>query len=140
NTVRACHRSEHAFPDGVEPVRADVREPDSLVAACDGAHTVVSCLGNRRYFGRGGMHSVDVIGTRNLVRAAESAGVKHLILLSAFGLDRRSIFLSMFSGLLNRYFHHKQLVEDAVRASTIPFTVVRPHELRNRETRGMPVL
>lgn len=138
--VRATHRRSHGFPREVEALRADVRDSAAMQRACAGARAVVSCLGNRRYFGKGGMHDTDVLGTRALAHAAASAGVEHFVLLSAFGLDRRSLLLSAFSAALNRYFHHKQLVEDAVRDSGVPFTFVRAHELRNRAPRGQPVL
>lgn len=53
---------------------------------------------------------------RNLAAAGRAAGVRHHIALSIVGVDRL---------LAGEYFRAKQLQEDIVRASGIPFTILR---------------
>ena len=53
---------------------------------------------------------------RNLMAAAQAAGVRRHIVLSIVGVDRLGV---------NDYFRAKKIQEDLVRASGIPFTIVR---------------
>jgi len=53
---------------------------------------------------------------RNLIAAGRIAGVRHHLILSIVGLDRL---------MAGDYFRAKQAQEDLVRASGIPFTIVR---------------
>jgi len=69
---------------------------------------------------------VDAVGTRNVADEAARAGAGQLVLLSAFGLDRRSVFLSAFSLALNRYFQWKAEAERAARESGVPYTIGDP--------------
>lgn len=62
------------------------------------------------------------------------------MLLSAFGVDRRSAFLALFSRFLGDYIVHKAAAEQVVRASGLPWTIVRPVELRNRPPRHGPLI
>lgn len=130
-SVRILYRSKPLGILGIEEYQGDVRDMNSLSNAFIGVHTIISCLGNRSYFGKNGMYEVDVLGTSNIVALAKKNQVKHFILMSAFGIDRSSIFLKLFSLLLNNYFFYKEQAEKLVKNSGVPFTIVRPHELRN---------
>ncbi len=136
-TVRVLSRSEErAAQLGPVQVHAgDLRDPGSLSGMAAGVSAVVGCAGSRTYFGSNGGPELDAKGTKNLVEAIGREGRPHLVFLSAFGLDRRSIFLSIFSAMLNRYFRWKAVAEAAVRDSGLPYTIVRPVELRDRPPR-----
>jgi uncharacterized protein YbjT (DUF2867 family) len=54
--------------------------------------------------------------TRNLLAAGQAAGVQHHVALSIVGVDRL---------LSNDYFRAKKVQEDLIKASWIPFTIVR---------------
>lgn len=137
--VRILYRSNPVDIPGVEQYKGDVRDSDSIKKAVEGVHTIISCLGTRKYFGKDGILEVDVHGTEKLVSEAKSSGVKHFVLLSGFGLDRKSIFLSIFSIILNRYYFHKALAENAVLESGVPFTIVRPGQFSNSPI-GTPLI
>jgi uncharacterized protein YbjT (DUF2867 family) len=68
--------------DQVQLVAGDVRDPDSLGPAVEGADTVVAAV--QGFGGReaGGIAAVDRDGNRHLVRAAAEAGVRRFVLLS----------------------------------------------------------
>jgi uncharacterized protein YbjT (DUF2867 family) len=124
----------------VEIRAADVRDASSLRGSGRGVDGAICTLGTRSYFGSNGGAAVDAIGTRNLVEVLAAEGVPHIVHMSAFGLDRRSIALRIFSSVLAGYFRHKAAAEHAVRSSGIAWTIVRPVELRDRPPRSPPLL
>jgi uncharacterized protein YbjT (DUF2867 family) len=74
---------------GVEVVRGDLTEPDSLTAACRGIETVVATatvIGRRLGGARQpSIHAVDQDGMAYLITAAESAGVVRFVYVSIPG-------------------------------------------------------
>ncbi len=73
---------------GAEYFFGDLREPDTLRRACDGARWVISCAGLRTE-GRGSHHdNVTRDGHQALWRAASAAGVERAVLVSCLGADR----------------------------------------------------
>ncbi len=128
------------FGESVSIRKGDVRDRASLEAAFAGIDVVINTTGTRTFWGDNGGHAVDIVGSENIANAAVHNRVGHLILLSAFGLDRSSIFLTLFSRALNGYFECKAKAEQAHIQSTIPYTIVRPVELLNRPPRGHALL
>jgi NADH dehydrogenase len=74
---------------GVELVQGDVSDPASLRRTCTGVDAIVHLVsiitGKPQDFER-----VMAQGTRNLVAAAQEAGVRRFVLASALGLDERT--------------------------------------------------
>ena len=87
--VRDPQRATRLAAWGVELAQGDVTDPASLRAAFAGVDTVVHLVaiikGSRADFER-----IMAQGTRNLVAAAQEAGVRRFVLASALGLDERS--------------------------------------------------
>ena len=87
--VRDRSRGSRLAACGVELAEGDVTDHDSLRAAIAGVDVVIHLVsiikGSRADFER-----VMAQGTRNLVAAAEEAGVRRLLLTSALGLNERS--------------------------------------------------
>ena len=81
-----------------------------------GVTTVVSAISA---FGRGSgsTRTVDGEGNRNLIRAAEAAGVEHFVLVSVQGAAPDHPI---------ELFRYKHLAEQALRASKLSWTIVRP--------------
>lgn len=72
---------------GAEPFRGDLKDPESLAAACRSVTTVITTANS---VGRGGddtVETVDLEGNRQLVEAAAQSGVEHFIFVSAQGED-----------------------------------------------------
>ncbi len=103
---------------GVELVEGDVTDPAALRAAAAGADAVVHLVaiikGSRADFER-----VMAQGTRNLVAAAEDAGVRRFVLASALGLNERSKDAVP-------YFAAKWEMERAVTESGLEHVILRP--------------
>ncbi len=107
---RSAKRARACLADDIEIHEGDVRDPDSLVGVARDVEFVISAFGTRTYFGRNGGAAVDATGTQNLVAAVAGESIGQFVLLSAFGLDRSSIFLSAFSLMFNRYYVWKVFV------------------------------
>ena len=116
--VREPARATRLGAWGVELVRGDVADAESLAAACDGVdaivHLVAIITGKRADFER-----VMAQGTHDLVAAAKSAGVRRVVLASALGLDERSRDAVP-------YFAAKWEMEAAVRESGLEHVIFRP--------------
>jgi nucleoside-diphosphate-sugar epimerase len=91
-TVRALVRkaSSRALLEGIpfEPVEGDLRDPDSLQAACAGADAVyhIAALYREGGTSRREFWEVNVEGTRRLLEAAATAGVGRFIHCSTVGV------------------------------------------------------
>src|ERR671910_197469 len=71
---------------GTETIVGDVKDRVSLDAACRGADTVISTVTTTRSRAAGdSLESTDHAGQLGLVDAAQSAGVRHFVLVSFSG-------------------------------------------------------
>lgn len=89
-----------------------------LASALTGAEIVVDVSNSPSIEGAAPLRFFDAAG-RNLVAAARSAGVRHHVLLSIVGVER------LIASQSSDYFRAKMAQEDLVRASGLPFTIVR---------------
>jgi len=132
-TVRVLVRNEEAarplLGEKVQYAVGNVRDPASLAKAVKGATYVISALGsNSQRDPENKPEFIDYGGTRNLVEASKAAGVKQFVLVSSMGATHADHPLNkMFDNILV----WKLKGEDALRASGVPYTVVRPGGLRN---------
>ncbi|MEU4744034.1 NAD(P)H-binding protein, partial [Actinosynnema sp. NPDC023658] len=93
-------------PPGVRGVRADLSEPASLEPALAGADALFLLTSGDFLAGAGGGTAV-----REVLDRARGAGVRRVVLLSSQGVET---------------LHHPSHLEDAVRASGLEWTVLRP--------------
>lgn len=104
----------------------------AFVAA--GVDAVVCCTGttafpSKRWDGDNGPEQTDYIGTKNLVEAAQAVpGLRRFVLVSSVGVDRYNSFPFV---ILNAFgvLKYKKMGEEVLRASGIPFTIIRPGRL-----------
>ena len=101
----------------VQNVGASIGDSATLERAFRGCDYVAHCAGINREQGAQTYEAVHVQGTRNVVRAAEAAGVKRLALVS---------FLRARPGTGSPYHESKWAAEEIVRASRLEWTVVKP--------------
>jgi uncharacterized protein YbjT (DUF2867 family) len=115
---------------GVELAAGDVTDPASLRAACEGVDAVVHLVaiirGKPTDFER-----VMSEGTRNVVAAAQEAGVRRFVLASALGLDERSKDAVP-------YFAAKWEMERAVKESGLEHVIFRPSFVFGRDGGVLP--
>jgi uncharacterized protein YbjT (DUF2867 family) len=119
--VRAVSRtpSLHAslWPQSVEAVKADLRDPGSVGRACAGARTVVSTANGFLGRGSGSPPVVDRDGHATLVEAARAAAVRRFVFVSAFPASAESPV---------DFFRYKFATEQRIAASGLDYVLVRP--------------
>jgi NADH dehydrogenase len=89
--VRRPDLAGHLQPMGgvgqIAAVQANVRYPESVVRAVDGAKVVVNLVGVLAPCGRQSFEAVHVEGARAIAKAAKAAGAEQLVHVSAIGAD-----------------------------------------------------
>ncbi len=116
--VREGSDADSLAGDGVEIVRGDLLNPDSLERALSGARAVVTtATGYRR---NGSDPAVDDQGNRNLVDAAAHTGVERFVFTSVATADQAESVAP---------FWQKKLIEDYLERSGVPFVAIRPGTL-----------
>ncbi len=92
--VRRPELAGHLQPLGsvgqINPVQANVRFPDSLVAAAEDADAVINLVGILFPSGKQTFKSVQDEGPRHVAEAAKAAGVRAFVHVSAIGADPNS--------------------------------------------------
>lgn len=112
-------------------VEVDVRDPAAVEAALAGARWLISVIGTREVQGPNSAEFVDYGGVKNLVDAARRHGVRHIVLLTAIGVtDPKHPLNKAANDTLAWRFRG----EEHLRASGIPYTIVRPAGLRDEPT------
>ncbi len=101
----------------VEVVGGDVRDPAALDRATRGAGSVVHLAAIAIETGHATYEAVNTEGTRAVLDAAQRAGVRRIVHMSQNGASSASPY---------RFLRSKGLAEDAVRASTLEWTILRP--------------
>ncbi len=119
--VRRPDLAGHLQPMGrvgqVHAVQANVRYPDSVRAAVEGAQAVVNLVAILAKSGKQTFEALHVEGARAAARAAREAGAKTFVHVSAIGADRRSPA---------RYARTKAAGEEAVLAEFPGAVILRP--------------
>lgn len=118
----------------------DVTDRSSLLKDFKGADAVISCFGPARGWIAGSLMST---GARNIVVAAEKAGVKRLVFMSGIlqtdgkelgSLDRLGIrFIRLF---YREIYHDKVIAEASIRQSYREWVIVRAAGLQAAPGRG----
>ncbi|WP_194421300.1 SDR family oxidoreductase [Microbacterium abyssi] len=110
--VRILSRHPRTDEPGVQYLQGDTVKGTGLERALEGVDTVLHLAGGAKG---------DDVAARNLVAAARSARVKHLVLISVVGADRMPI----------GYFRMKAAAEKSFENSGVPFTVLRVAQLHD---------
>jgi putative NADH-flavin reductase len=122
-------------------VRADVMDPEAIVAAVEDADAVVSALGRRPGSGSARVCSN---GVRSILAAMDKAGVRRLAVVSAAGayndpddgLVTRLLVKPLLQRLLREGFADTHEMDRDVQVSGTEWTIVRPPQLTNGRRRG----
>jgi uncharacterized protein YbjT (DUF2867 family) len=125
--VRDAAKARKMFGDGAAIVVGDTRNPETLGAALEGARAVICATGSGTPLGDNTPEKVDYEGVRNLAEAAKTAGVEQFVLVSSIAVTKPDHPLNAFGKVLS----WKLKGEDALRASGLTYTVIRPGGLRD---------
>ncbi|XP_047047793.1 protein TIC 62, chloroplastic [Lolium rigidum] len=128
-SVERLELGEGTASSRLELVECDLeKQGDSAIAAAIGGASLVVCsigASEKEILDVTGPYRIDYLATANLVRAAASAGVEHFVLVTSLGTTRvgfPAALLNLFWGVL----YWKKLAEEALVASGVPYTIVRP--------------
>lgn len=121
--VRPATDARQLLADGIEVARGDLRDPGTLRVALTGVDTVVTTANaiGRLLSGHTDLtiEAVDGAGNQNLIHAAEKAGVRRFVFVSAAGM---SVDMARLSPLMAA----KWAAEKALLASSMQAVIVRP--------------
>ena len=102
---------------GVEVFEGDLRQPDTLLRACEGADAVVSSTTAVGGTGENNIHKVDEAGIRLLMESAQQSGVKRFVLVSAYGAARNHPV---------DFFRIKYWAEEHLKSLKMEYIILRP--------------
>jgi NADH dehydrogenase len=115
--VRRPDLAGHLQPLGgvgqIHAVQANLRYPDSVAKAAEGADALVNLVGILNETGKQKFSAVQATGAHNVARAAQAEGVNALVHVSAIGADSRSPSLYAQSKAAGER-HVKKAFSDAV--------------------------
>lgn len=118
--VRSSVRAVTSFGPNASPqelVPGNIHDPASLRTAMQGVDAAIHLVGIIGELGGNTFDRVHVEGTRNVVKAAQEAGVSRFIQMSALGSRPDAV---------SRYHRSKWAAEEIVRQSGLAFTIFRP--------------
>lgn len=123
----------HLKQQGAEVVSGDLRNPASLMSACQGVEQVLAAAHALTGKGDNNPQTVDDAGNRQLIDAARAAGVKHFVFLSILGASPDAPV---------EFFRIKYHTEEYLRASGLSFTIIRPSAFMDlwAQLIGLPIL
>jgi uncharacterized protein YbjT (DUF2867 family) len=116
--ARLVHRlsqDNHQVVEAAPTFGVNTITRQGLAAAVEGAEVVVDVSNSPILEGEAPIRFFETSG-RNLAAACEAAGVRHRVALSVVGTDRLQA---------GAYFRAKKIQEDLLKASSIPFTILR---------------
>ena len=126
NPSAALFLTVAGVPGQVVPVRADVRDADSVQAALKGSDGAVLTVGLLAESGRKRFVDYHVSAADLVARGCQAAGIAQAVLISALGADVRS---------RSRYARTKALGEAAFRAALPGGVILRPSVVFGNEDR-----
>jgi NADH dehydrogenase len=120
-TALSRRPNDRTMPEGVETVVGDVEDYESLVDPVSTADAVVNLVALSPLFkpkgGKERHFEVHLEGTKNVVRAAEAAGVDRYVQMSFIGADPNAKPTALRA---------KGVADEAVMGSDLDWTILRP--------------
>ena len=133
--VRGLARNPDHSPDiiasGAEPVIADF-EADDITESVDHPHAVVFAAGAGPGSGPERKKTVDLGGALKLIEAARSNGISRYLMVSSMNADSAS----RAPKEMRPYYEAKGLADEALIASGLDYTIVRPGRLTDDPPTG----
>ncbi|KAL2927505.1 Protein TIC 62 chloroplastic [Bienertia sinuspersici] len=127
-------RNRNPAIEMLEIVECDLEKPEQIVPALSSASVVICCIGasEKEIFDVTGPYRIDFLATKNLIDAGKQlltvstvAKANHFLLVTSLGTNKfgfPAAVLNLFWGVL----YWKRKAEEALIASGLPYTIVRP--------------
>ena len=137
-TTRNVERAKQRFDTDYEWVRADVRDPRTLVEPMRDVDYVVSSIRSSDWTGPYSPEMVDYHGMRNLVDAAKEAEVKHFVLISTATSGPQ---VDQSKNPAKNYVRHfKTKGEQYLRESGLSYTIIAPGRVPEEDGGKIPFI
>jgi NADH dehydrogenase len=124
--ARRPEREDQLRAWGCEVVPGDMTDRDSLRRGVEGCESVVHLVGLPPFSNPKAIERVMTQGTRDLVAAAQDAGVGRFVLMSALGASEETVGVAP-------YYAAKLAMEEAVKAASFGHVVFRPSFIFGRD-------
>jgi len=126
DSARGLVRNPDHFDDvsaaGAQPVLADLESDIDVGPVIAGADAIVFAAGAGPGSGEARKRTMDLGGAVKLIEAAKAAGIRRYVIVSSMGADHPE----RASGTFGAYLAAKSKADNALRASGLDYTVVRP--------------
>jgi len=126
DSARGLVRNPDHFDDvsaaGAQPVLADLESDIDIGPVIAGADAIVFAAGAGPGSGEARKRTMDLGGAVKLIEAAKAAGIRRYVIVSSMGADHPE----RASGTFGAYLAAKSKADNALRASGLDYTVVRP--------------
>lgn len=134
--IRKADQIPDLQEDGVEPAIIDLENTDvaEMTAIVQGADVVVFAAGGGPDGNAGRKETVDKAAAIMLADAAEAAGVRRYVMVSAMGTEQAD---PDSDEVMQVYLRAKQAADDDVRGRDLDWTVVRPGMLTDDVPTGL---
>jgi uncharacterized protein YbjT (DUF2867 family) len=131
--IRNPDQADDLRAAGIEPVVLDLEQsdPQTIALAVTGAHAVVFAAGAGPGSGEARKETMDRDGAVKLIDAAKTNAIDRYVIVSTRGADS-----SVQGDGYAAYSRAKGEADDAVRASGLAWTIVRPGALTNEPGTG----
>ena len=146
DTVRGLIRDPEQEADlrerGIEPVLCDLESEDDVAAAVRGADAVVFAAGAGPGSGEARKSTMDLGGAVKPIEAAKAEGISRYLMVSAMGAADPPAESSggdpaAGDGVFGAYLRAKAGADEALRASGLDYTIVRPGGLTDDPGTGL---
>ena len=138
DSVRGLIRNPDQADDlraaGIEPVLCDLEGDDDVAGAVRGADAVVFAAGAGPGSGEARKSTMDLGGALKLIEAAKAEAVSRYLMVSAMGADDPP---AEGGETFGAYLRAKGGADEALRASGLDFTIVRPGGLTDDPGTGL---
>ncbi|MEJ8304573.1 SDR family oxidoreductase [Saccharibacillus sacchari] len=126
--VRKQEQADQLRAEGIEPVFANLEDRvDVLVEAIKGSDAIVFTAGSGGSTGLDKTLLIDLDGAVKTMEAAEKAGVKRYVIVSAMQAHNRE----NWSEAIKPYYAAKHYADRMLETTGLDYTIVRPGGLKN---------
>lgn len=141
DTVRGLIRNPDQEGDlravGIEPVVCDLEGDGDVVGAVRGADAVVFAAGAGPGSGAARKATMDLEGAVKLIDAAKAEGISRYLIVSSMGAAEPPAEGAGGDDVFNAYLRAKAGADEALRASGLDYTIVRPGGLTDDPGTGL---
>ena len=141
DTVRGLIRNPDQGGDlgavGIEPVLCDLEVDGDVAAAVRGADAVVFAAGAGPGSGAARKTTMDLEGAVKLIDAAKAVGISRYLMVSAMGAADPPAEGDGGDDVFSAYLRAKAGADEALRASGLDYTIVRPGGLTDDPGTGL---